>query len=80
MRDTNEELTRIKSDRDYFKLKFEEMLKSNKDKEELINQVKDNIQDMRGQRESLNGENSSLKTRVEQMQVSLKVDDEQIKA
>lgn len=65
MKDTTEELSRIKSDRDYFKLKFEEMLKSNQNKDELINQVKDNIQDMRGQRESLNNENSTLKTRVE---------------
>ena len=65
MKDTTEELSRIKSDRDYFKLKFEEMVKSNQNKDELINQVKDNIQDMRGQRESLNNENSTLKTRVE---------------
>ena len=67
MKDLSDDLSRTKSDRDYFKLKFEEMVKSNQYKDELINQVKDNIQDMRGQRESLNGENSSLKTRVEQL-------------
>lgn len=80
MKDLTEEFHRTKSDRDYFKLKHEQLEKSNQNKDELITQVKDNIQDMRGQREALGSENQALKTRVEQMQLAMKINDEQVKA